>query len=700
MLVTSSLLTFINASILLTIPVPFQKWIYFYSLPRDGISNPVLCKADRVSTVVFISPSDLDICASHFHELVEPSIRVDYISLEMTVNPHGMRMFSGITNDSLLFIGSTGSENIDVHYHMSWTTDHAVTLDLRLFASRPVEPVGISAYCASLTNIFERAHIKGTAIPFTVTSGHGRNHINSLLLLDSCGIHPPRIHLWGLSEALLQAPESYCTIDSIIGDEHTRQAWVGVAIHPICIEDVFQLGLSARRFARRGAHVVLLSSIGVSSIVRNGCRASMSLSGAVSEEELGYACDYGLEEAARTEFMELFAILKATQDPSLHGLHLMILSPMRSLPLKGLDLDGEKSDPFPTSRVPVLSPTGIIDVLLNVVSMSAEGDPEERMMTALSRLQDFLLASLDGREGDGRGITSLTLLNYALLEHVVDVDGIKHCPPPSPHSLPSSYLCDHHLARLLVSGALRGIASRALAVGAQVESPACTKAISIPQGNSSESQPQFTCIGEGKRLGSLTYPSPIELLEAIAAIIKGGVGVGTVGTDAPPSRIPAPSVSVADGEVHVLLFVLPHQLPFAQRKVQQWREGCDVKTCQIYVRYSIEMLPRGLSGPGYDHKCLDMATEASRRTCEAVWAMPSLRAAHLAAWEYTEAVAAVNDLVVLLVGVGAIASFPQPGKLRSSLGLIPAVEYGKNARYRLPSEVVIGFETERKEGQW
>lgn len=233
-------------------------------------------------------------------------------------------------------------------------------------------------------------------------------------------------------------------------------------------------------------------------------------------------------------------------------------------------------------------------------------------------------------------------------------------------------------------------------------------------------------------------------------------------------NITSPGIFVAMGEVHILIFVLHSQLNIAQQVVQMWRESCaNERTCLVYVRYSIQVVPveemTGIHIYRRAHCCdNDSESQSHSRHCSNCTSSssssggylarrPSLRSSFLSAADYIDAVASRQDIVVILVGLEALFSFPQPAGVNSSvtvaqwrqsmksataipaagegdggeeawrgrrredegrsgergrergskkgrhavdllrsIGIIPSVGYGENGLYRLSSHIMVG----------
>jgi hypothetical protein len=46
---------------------------------------------------------------------------------------------------------------------------------------------------------------------------------------------------------------------------------------------------------------------------------------------------------------------------------------------------------------------------------------------------------------------------------------------------------------------------------------------------------------------------------------------------------------VSHGDAHVLVIITESQRSAAQELITNWRENCQIKTCQIYIRYAIHV---------------------------------------------------------------------------------------------------------------
>ena len=130
---------------------------------------------------------------------------------------------------------------------------------------------------------------------------------------------------------------------------------------------------------------------------------------------------------------------------------------------------------------------------------------------------------------------------------------------------------------------------------------------------------------------------------------------------------------VALSRMYVLAFVLPEQLAAAQVLVDLFRRMCTTGVCHLYVTYYISTV--AAEEPGSQ-----VGTGAGARG-----AGPSMRRAWLQTLQFMEAHARSKDVMAVLVGMEALRAFPGI----SPSGVIPSVEYGQNAAYRLPAPLIV-----------
>lgn len=152
-------------------------------------------------------------------------------------------------------------------------------------------------------------------------------------------------------------------------------------------------------------------------------------------------------------------------------------------------------------------------------------------------------------------------------------------------------------------------------------------------------------------------------------------------------------IAVSDGLVHVLLFVLPEQLQAAQEIVHSWRHNCFIKhTCAMYSRYYINLAlpnnfdeylaPQMLKG--------DPSCNRKINCSEILEKVPSIRSSILQVEDIVNYFVTPLDVVVVLIGMEAIRSFPQPAASNDAKTLIPYVSFGGHAFYGLKNDIVFG----------
>lgn len=150
-------------------------------------------------------------------------------------------------------------------------------------------------------------------------------------------------------------------------------------------------------------------------------------------------------------------------------------------------------------------------------------------------------------------------------------------------------------------------------------------------------------------------------------------------------------IAVSDGLVHVVLCVLPEQLHAAQEIVHSWRHNCLIKhTCAMYTRYHINLvLPKNMEKYAESH-AYEGGSKCNRNiSCfEVLQQEPSVRSSLIQVDDIINYFVTPLDVVVILVGMEAILSFPQPAT--SNNGLIPFVPFGGHAFYRLKNDIVFG----------
>lgn len=162
---------------------------------------------------------------------------------------------------------------------------------------------------------------------------------------------------------------------------------------------------------------------------------------------------------------------------------------------------------------------------------------------------------------------------------------------------------------------------------------------------------------------------------------------------------PRPSVSVSSGgDVFVLIFVLPSQLHAAQLAVKYWDENCGLeRVCQVCVKYLIfEVFPDAIDSSEANPECWRTQRTWSMNdrwdTLLEACPLPSHRSVLHITHEIIRLYTSANDIVVILNGLSAMQSFPQPG-VESPRSLLPPVKYGMQDSYRLPSHIVVGLDS-------
>jgi hypothetical protein len=171
-------------------------------------------------------------------------------------------------------------------------------------------------------------------------------------------------------------------------------------------------------------------------------------------------------------------------------------------------------------------------------------------------------------------------------------------------------------------------------------------------------------------------------------------------------------VHVGEAEAHVLVFVGKDQVPAAQLQIQKWKENCAIPICQIFMRYSLHVVPLGKkvkeklrlqrgepggkSGKPYSNLChSNKAQQESDCTSVLYSTQPSLRLALLHTSHWIESFCGPKDVVFMLVGMQALRIFPQPGIWANTTdrkkykGIIPLLAYSDNRPYRLKTPLQV-----------
>jgi len=176
-------------------------------------------------------------------------------------------------------------------------------------------------------------------------------------------------------------------------------------------------------------------------------------------------------------------------------------------------------------------------------------------------------------------------------------------------------------------------------------------------------------------------------------------------------KIDKPRFSISGGETAVLIFVLPEHYFIAQNVLAQWKTSCPLKTCHLYIRFHIHLLPRELtaatseaysspsSSPSSTTSSFSSSSSSSTSTSTAhslsymsslvrgATDRPSLRLALLSISEWIDLYTTYGDVVVVLIGLQALLAFPTPGS--NTKGVIPPSSYGASVPYNLSSHLVI-----------
>jgi hypothetical protein len=175
---------------------------------------------------------------------------------------------------------------------------------------------------------------------------------------------------------------------------------------------------------------------------------------------------------------------------------------------------------------------------------------------------------------------------------------------------------------------------------------------------------------------------------------------------------------IGEAEAHVLMFVSRQQVTAAQLLVHMWKEKCAIPICQMFMKYSIHVLPfhkrDRYSVRGYEHirrvqhynteddddsRVFDHVCEQTdtNRVCEHTVfpQQPSLRMALRITEDWIQSVCGPKDVVYVLLGMRGLSLFPQPAVWDPSpqraphKGIIPLVAYGEKKEYRLFAPMLV-----------
>eukprot|EP01038_Epipyxis_sp_PR26KG_P015704 gene15704-21256_t len=153
---------------------------------------------------------------------------------------------------------------------------------------------------------------------------------------------------------------------------------------------------------------------------------------------------------------------------------------------------------------------------------------------------------------------------------------------------------------------------------------------------------------------------------------------------------------IAGGDVFVLLFIVPHQIHYAEQMISIWQRNCQPQTCFLFIKYFIIPI-----------KSLDEILDHSLSLRN----IPSTIDVYKHTVDFIAKSVSMNDIVFVLTGLESILSFSQPSinitgmykgynnnkyygfeyfdldsSTSSSIyGIIPAAEYGKSSTYNLQS---------------